>query len=281
MRDIFVPLFQEVDYGPQLDAAARLAPRLDAHVNVVYARPDAIMAAASAPDMLVAAGVVLRSIEEDEKIAQHSAIAQFEQWRIANRFTDSGETGSNVGATWHERIGSVPKTIAQVGRLSDLIVISRPEAYEVITDDAFTAALFDTGRPTLIAPTRIVDDPLEHVMVAWNGSLQAARAIDGAMPMLRIANRVSIFSVPARPDDLQHDLGLVEHLARHGILAVCLNPEGDTGDIGALLLQTAADEGVTMIVMGAYTHNRLREAILGGVTHHVLMNAEIPVLMMH
>ncbi len=283
MRDIFVPLFQQLDHGPQFDAAARLASRIGAQVNVVFIRPDSVMATASIPDMLAAAGVVLDAIENEDKIARRSALAQFEAWRIASGLTGSvgRDDGADAGATWHERIGSVTRTVTEIGRLSDLIVIAPPDPFAVITDEVFTAAIYATGRPTLIAPERIVDDPFEHVLIAWNGSLQAARAVDGAMPLLQKADRVSIFSVPVRPEELFHDLGLIDHLARHGISAECLRPDVETADVGTMLLETAAGEDATMIVMGAYTHNRVREAVLGGVTHHVLKHAKIPVLMMH
>lgn len=283
IRDIFVPLFQHIDFEPQFDAAARLASSLNAQVNVVFTRPDAIIAAASVPDMLVAAGIVVEAIEQEGKIAEDSAMVQFEQWRVANGLVGATKTqaSSHVGATWHERIGSAAKTVVDIGRVSDLIIIGRPDPYEVVTEEIFTAAIYSTGQPTMIVPDRLTGDPLDHVVIAWNGSLEAARAVDGAMPMLRIAKRVSIFTVPDNPKYLTHDLGLIEHLSHHGIHAECLHPMSRSNDIGKLLIETAADARASMIVMGAYTHHRVREAFLGGVTHQVLKSAEIPVVMMH
>jgi nucleotide-binding universal stress UspA family protein len=283
IRDIFVPLFQHVDGAPQLDAAARLASSLNAQINVVFTRPDAIIAAAAVPDMLVAAGVVVDAIEQEGKLAEGSAMTQFKQWRIANGLVGATKTeaSSHVGATWHERVGRVTKTITDVGRVSDLIVIGRPDPSEAATEEMFTAAIYSTGQPTMIVPDRTTSDPLDHVVIAWNGSLEAARAVDGAMPMLRIAKRVSIFTVPENPEKLTHQLGLIEHLSHHDIHAEYLPLGSSSGDIGKLLLESASNAGATMIVMGAYTHHRVREAFLGGVTHHVLKSAEIPVVMMH
>lgn len=283
IRDIFVPLFQHIDFDPQFDATAHLASSLNAHVNVVFTRPDAVMAAASVPDMLVPAGIVMDAVEREGKIAESSAMARFERWRVANGLIGATRTeaSSNVDATWHERVGSVAKTIVDIGRVSDLIVIGSPGHYEHVTEEMFTAAIYSTGRPTMIVPDRLVGDPLEHVVIAWNGSLQAARAVAGAMPMLRIAKRVSIFTVPENPKELAHDLGLIDHLSHHGIRADCLHTGSPSGDVGELLLKTATDVSATMIVMGAYTHHRVREAFLGGVTLSILKYAEIPVVMMH
>ncbi|HTJ64271.1 MAG TPA: universal stress protein [Alphaproteobacteria bacterium] len=282
MRDIFVPMFQQAECGPQLDVAARLAPRLGAAVNAVFTRPDSVMAVAAIPDMLVAAGVVLQSIDKDGQAAQHSAHAQFDAWRAANGLTGSaGVDDVDIAATWHERVGPASNTVVEIGRVSDLIVVARPDPNEAITDEVFTAAIYGTGRPTLIAPDRLVDDPLGHVMIAWNGSLQASRAVAAAMPLLKLAQQVSVFGMPVREGELRRDLGLIEHLSRHDIDAECVGPSEDTGDVGAQLLDTAHREGATMIVMGAYTHSRVRESFLGGVTHYILKHAQICVVMAH
>jgi nucleotide-binding universal stress UspA family protein len=282
MRDIFVPIFSQIDCGGQLDFAADLAPRLGANVNVVFTRPTSTLATATVPDMLITAGVTLETSEQEERAATNPAHAQFEAWRTANGL--SGNVGldemSGCVATWHERIGTVEASIVDIGRLSDLIVIGQIDPYEVITDEAFTAAIYATGRPVLITPDRISGDPLDHVIIAWNGSLQAARAVAATMPLLRLAQRVTVFSVPPCTDLLRHELGLIPHLARHGVHAEYVTSE-DTGDVGFQLLTTARMSNTTMIVMGAYAHNRVREALVGGVTRHVLKRAQIPVVMMH
>jgi len=272
IRDIFVPLAPAIDFDPQLDAAARLASRLNAQVNVVFTRPDAVMTAANVPEMLAAAGVVVEVVEHESKLAETSAIIQFEEWRAAN---------SLVGATWHERIGSITEAIIEVGRVSDLIVIGRSDPYEVVTEEMFTAAIYSTGRPTMIVPDRLVGDPLDHILIAWNGSLEAARAIAGAMPMLEAAGRVSIFTVPENPKALYHHLGLIDYLKHHDVHAEWVEPSFGSSDLGLRLMKTAANEKASMIVMGAYTHHRVREAFLGGVTQHVLKHTDIPILMMH
>ncbi len=283
IRDIFVPLFPGVGFSSQLEVAADLALRFKAHVNVVFTRPDPITAAAAFPEMIAATGLVSEAIEKGAKLAQAAALLEFNRWRTAYGLAAPADEAaeSSIAAAWHDRVGIVERTVTDVGRVSDLIVVAKPDSFEAVTQGAFSAALFDTGRPTLVTPAKVPQYLLNHVIIAWNGGLEAARAVHGAMPMLRHAERVSIFSASAAAGAMMHELGLIEHLSWHGVDARYLSPDGKAGDVGRALLETAAEKHATMIVMGAYSHSRVREAVLGGVTRHVLRHAEIPVLMMH
>ena len=272
IRDIFVPLCQQIDFDPPLEAAARLAERLNAGVDVVFMRPEPITTAVALPDMLVAAGVVLEAIEKESVTAEASAMSRFRTWHAAY---------GDIDARWHDRVGPIANTIREVGRLTDLIVMGRCDPDEPETEEMLNAALFSTGRPTVIVPGISARDPLDHILIAWNGSLEAARAVDAALPMLTIAKRVSIFTAPENSKELERELGLIAHLSHHGIHAVNVTPASWSTDVGLRLTETAANENASMIVMGAYTHHRIRQAFLGGVTRHVLKDAEIPALMMH
>jgi nucleotide-binding universal stress UspA family protein len=282
IRDMFVPVFANVGFEAQLDAASQLARQFNSHINVVFTRPDPATAAAAVPEMVVAGGVMLEAIEIEGKAAQAKAHVKFEAWRVANDLVaaDDEDCVQIVGASWYERVGLLEKAIIEIGRVSDLIIINYPDPYEPITDRAFAAAVFETGCPTLLVPKTLDGDFTRHIIIAWNGSLEAARAIDRAMPLLCKAERASIFTAPKAERDAG-DLGLIRHLRWHGIRADHLSPEADPGAVGAALIDTAANENASMIVMGAYTHSRLRETLLGGVTRHVIKAAAIPVLMMH
>ena len=124
---------------------------------------------------------------------------------------------------------------------------------------------------------------LDRVMVCWDGSWVAARAIGDAMPLLQRAGRVEVVIVTkerGKQDQIEGaDMGA--HLARHGLnVEVKRIPTGDI-DVAAMLLSHAADEGIDFIVMGGYGHSRLREFVLGGVTRSILQSMTAPVLMSH
>ena len=132
------------------------------------------------------------------------------------------------------------------------------------------SALFQSGRPLIVVPY-IQKAPLklDRVMVCWDGSRQAARAIADAMPLLEKAGKVELVIVAnerGKEDEIEGaDMG--QHLARHGLkVDVKRIPSGNI-DVADALLSHAADSGADFIVMGGYGHSRLREFVLGGVTH--------------
>jgi hypothetical protein len=281
IRNILVPIFQGIEFRAQLDAALQLGRKQAVHINAVFIRPDPATLAAAMPDMLIAAGITIENIEGEGREAGTKARAAFEDWRLANEVPLDGADLRVCNAGWRERVAAVETATIEFGRLSDLIVLAHPHSFETATQRAFDAAVFDTGRPTLILPEAASGDPLNHVMIAWNSSIEATRAVAGAMPLLRDAKQVSIFTAPAHTDEAIRDLYLGEQLAWHGIRSHYLSPDVDTHSVGAALLDAVEAERATMLVMGAYTHSRVREMLLGGVTRHILRHATVPVLMMH
>jgi len=281
IRDIFVPLFSGIPFAAQLEATADLALRLNAHVNVVFTRPDSVIAAAAVPEMIAAAGVVSEAIEIEGKRAQMAAFEEFARWRTAYGFLPGEDRATETVAAWHERVGTVASTVVDIGRLCELAVIAKPDPYEIVTEEAFATTVFEAGCPTLVTPARVPQSLFHHLVIAWNGTLQAARALHGAMPIIRQAERTSVFAPLEDAETRSQSPSLLEHLSWHGVNAERLEIEGKVGNIGKALLDRAAESHATMIVMGAYSHSRIREAVLGGVTRHVLRHTDIPVLMAH
>jgi nucleotide-binding universal stress UspA family protein len=124
---------------------------------------------------------------------------------------------------------------------------------------------------------------LDNVMICWDGSRPAARAIGDAMPLLEKAGRVEIVIVTnerGKQDEIEGaDIG--QHLARHGLKVDVHRLSGGTIDVADALLSHAADSGADFMVMGGYGHSRLREFVLGGVTRSILQSMTVPVLMSH
>lgn len=170
--------------------------------------------------------------------------------------------------------------VAQQARLSDLIVVPHPEAGdEASSSDALHAVLFDSGRPVLVAPHVAPRRIGTRICVGWNGTAESSSAVYVLIPWLKRASAVRILSAegyqrrgPAAPE-------LAEYLSLHGVEAdwVMFPPAG--GVVGAGLLAAAQQFDADLLAMGAYSHSRWRQMILGGVTRHVLANANLPVIM--
>jgi nucleotide-binding universal stress UspA family protein len=145
------------------------------------------------------------------------------------------------------------------------------------------AALFDAGRPVLVVPyIQNSELRLDRVMVCWDGSRSAARAIGDAMPFLRRSAEVQVVVVSERgkTDDIP-GIGLATHLARHGVTVELKQIVAPDVRVANVLLSHAAEWPADFMVLGAYGHSRLREFILGGVTRSVLESMTVPVLMSH
>jgi nucleotide-binding universal stress UspA family protein len=166
-------------------------------------------------------------------------------------------------------------------RFADLVVIGQydpQEASPVVMPDFPQYVVLYSGRPVLLVPhTGRFDQIGQRVLIAWDGSMEATRAITSALPLLK---RAQLVEVAAFNEDAQTQTAgeVVLYLKRYGIQAEVLRRDV-TGGIGEALLALAAALGSDLIVMGGYGHVRFREILLGNVTRTLLETARIPVLM--
>jgi nucleotide-binding universal stress UspA family protein len=158
--------------------------------------------------------------------------------------------------------------------------VPHPDAGEdVSSSDALHAVLFDSGRPVLISPQIAPATIGTRICMGWNGTAESASAVFAALPWLQRAEAVRILSAdgyqrrgPAAPD-------LAAYLSLHDVRADIVMFQSVGNSVGAGLLAAARDFGCDLLAMGAYSHSRLRQLILGGVTRHVLERGNLPVMM--
>ncbi len=191
---------------------------------------------------------------------------------------------------WRLTEGPTPATLALHGRYSDIVVVGQPNPYDQSLDAGRHATvvtpLMSSGRPVLAVPFAGECATLgEHVLVAWNASREAARAVNDAMPLLERARKVTILAVnPARGLGVHGEVPAADialHLARHGVKAEAAHTVARDISDGEALLSYAADLGVDLIVAGAYGHSRARELVFGGVTRTLISEMTVPVLFSH
>ncbi|MGC2413419.1 MAG: universal stress protein [Stellaceae bacterium] len=259
-----------------------MAKRMNSHIRAMFVRPEPSTAMSYIP-LIAGAGLTLGAIERQGREAADAAKAAFDAWRSRHEIPDLARVGrlDSLFASWTERVGEIDQIVTKFGRLSDLIVMSGFQPGNAMAERCFDAAVFGSGRPTLLVPQRPISDLLDHVMIAWNGSLEASHAIFGAMPLLCAASRVSIFSAPEGEGDEDGGTDLAEALSWYGIPVHLAGRSEVPCSTGAALLAVARISDVSLVVMGAYTHSRLRQSFLGGTTREVLAEATIPILMSH
>jgi len=182
-------------------------------------------------------------------------------------------------------ISGAADKLGRMGRRFDLVVVGQPEREKSVPEEVVDeGALFDSGRPVIFVPfIQTGGLKLDRVMLCWDGSRAATRAIADALPFLRKAKQVEIVMVAngrSKSDEIPgSDLG--QHLARHGLKVEVKRITSPDIDVASTILSYAADSSADMIVMGGYGHSRLREFILGGVTRGLLESMTVPALMSH
>lgn len=191
-------------------------------------------------------------------------------------------SGEGFSVNWVEEVGREDDAVAMHGRLADMIVAPRPtEQSDVSANLALNAALFETGRPVLVVPPEGSAAVGKNVVISWNGSAQAARAVASSMAILKAADTVTVFTVDSDRTSSERAPELATYLGWHGISCDTHTLAGPSASVGPKLMEEVGGVNADLLVMGAYTHSRMRQLILGGVTRHVLEVAKIPVLMSH
>lgn len=181
-------------------------------------------------------------------------------------------------------IGSeVEQVVLEQARFADLTILPAGLAgTSGMFRHAFNAAVFAAGSPLLLLPKDgTVLSTSEHVMIAWDGSAQSARAVRHAVNGLAQAARVTSVTVDAAPRHGGMDAGLIRYLQKHGIKLAIQDEVSGSRSVGQTILEVASDIHADLIVMGAYGHSRVREMIIGGATREVIERTTVPVLMVH
>ena len=272
IKDILTYLPLDVPDDPAASYAALLAATFSAHVaGVAFAVEPEI-----APDGGPTVRLYLDRRGENE-VAAKAAVARFDE--IVRRNGLSGET--EVLTT---TVSAASAQFAQMGRRFDLAVIGQARPDKPTPSHAvIEAALFESGRPVLLVPyIQKTGFSADRVMVCWDGSRAAARAVADAIPLLARAKSIEVVMVAGedhRPNEVP-GADVAHHLARHGLRVDVEHITAEVG-IAAALLNYTADHEIDLIVMGGYGHSRMREFILGGTTRTMLRSMTAPTLMSH
>ncbi|HTN64550.1 MAG TPA: universal stress protein [Devosia sp.] len=175
--------------------------------------------------------------------------------------------------------GTAGQALINEARAADLFIATRPYGDPADAVHMEVSVLFGSGRACLFVPPKgVAPKNFGTVVLAWNGSREAARAVAEAMPLLKQASQVIVVAVQ-ESSTTETGGDIARHLSRHGISAVIGTVDVGVDGPGEALLAEARRLGANLLVMGGYGHSRFREWVLGGATRHVLSHADIPVLM--
>jgi nucleotide-binding universal stress UspA family protein len=272
-KHLLVPLAGTASDLRALECAAAVARKFAGHVDALHAAGDPRDAIPFVGEGASGALVEQIVVAAEKDLARRSAAsrAHFESW----------SKDASVSSALVEPVGSEEDSIMHNGRFTDLIVLPRPIEDEAIASTvAFETALLETGRPVLIAPPVGPTDLSKPIAFAWNGSREAARALGAGLPFM--AGAAKIIAIVAGKNVAENDAKPLEaYMARQGLKIEIARADVPTIQAGPHVLAEARRQGCGLLVMGAYTHSRLRQLVFGGVTRHILQHADLPVLMAH
>jgi nucleotide-binding universal stress UspA family protein len=277
-RTILVPAEQHDLMNSTLETALCLAQKFDSYIEG-FALRVAIPAAYLMAD---AAAVTIPKLEQDIAENAKQTRGLFETF-MREHGVPCGADTSALSSKWLAGAPGGDHFVGSHGRLFDVIVLGRPgHNPKGSRMGTLEAALFESGRPVLIAPPSPPQQIGTNALVAWNCSTEQARTIAFAMPILKRAARVVVLTVeggaavPGPPGQQ-----LCHYLQLSGVPAKPLTVRLHGRLTGEAVLEHANALSCDLLIKGAYTQSRLRQFIFGGTTQYILSNARLPVLMAH
>ena len=278
-----------LDGGKGSEAAMRTAVRVGleftAHGEVLQVEsPSPALLPVMSGDLPGTASMLDGLQEEADKRRTHAKAVFDVQCREGGLNIVDADAVPNVNEaafTWHLISGHDNPELARRGRLVDLIVIARADEADGGVDSAvLEAALFDTGRPVLIAGNGDDDGHVERIAIAWDGSREAAHSLGFSIPFLQTAKEVIVLSVVDRNPVADADR-LEQYLMRHGVKSQNVLVYRKGRSVARALRDEVAARGIDMVVMGAYGHSAMGEFFFGGVTRDMLKTAHLPLVLAH
>lgn len=279
MKTLLVPTQHIAAMKSALGTAVVLARRSGAYIEGFPLR-------LAIPPYVVAeltAGLTMDAYDaqREEELADLRRV--FEGFMREQGIPPSGTADDHPSFGWLDAAPEDESFIGSHGRAFDITVISRLDIDSTgVQRRAIESALFESGRPVLLAPPAPIRQIATNIMIHWNGSTEQSRANAFAMPLLHMAERVSVLTVAGGQDvPGPHADEVLRQLQHNGIPARPVRVKLGDRETGEAVLEAARAEGSDLLVKGAFTRNRLRQMIFGGATSHIMEHADLPVLMAH
>lgn len=269
MKAVLLHIFEDDGLDSRLAVALDICRAHDAHLSCVYVTPYAAYVGLDPMGGVFASGPIVESLRDAEDQTRTRVEA-----RLKNE---------DVRWDWQSYDGDPAQTLVSVSALADLLIVSQAEAAKGGTPPLplVDAVAVNGGCPVLVVPIAAKRfDATAPIVVGWNDSVEAARAIREALPALRLADQVVLVSV-GEEDTVYPQTEACSYLARHDIASDLRSFPQAAGPADAVLLDVAEELGASAILIGAYGHSRLRETLLGGVTRRLVTQSPTPILLGH
>lgn len=285
MKSILLPLTAQVADKNVMRIAGQFAFQFRASLKGLFVRADprTVMP-------FMGEGLTADMIQDLSKATEREGLEQAEKAHslfktcmedIGIHLMEAKPKTEGANARWKVAVGQVTDFAGRNARTADLAICVKPTSDIPDSQEIFHDLIYRSGRPVMIVPKGCSDTPGRHIVIAWNGRAEGARAVGAALPLLWSAEKVTLLQIGDAHPDRPGLEDIADYLNDHGISAA-LEVRPAKGDpVGAQIRTAAKDLHGDMIVIGAYSHSRWREMILGGVTRHLIEHSELPIFMSH
>jgi nucleotide-binding universal stress UspA family protein len=281
-KDLLVVVDNSDSCATRLDVAVHVAGRFGAHLTGLFVTPPPSVPALAESEFPARVRAASDYMEAQRRARRGALLAAQELFR-----SRTGMAG--ITTEWREREGDVAEIASLHARYADLVLVGQREPAPLAGHPGRALPerlLLGVGRPILVVPyVGVFKTVGDRVLVAWNASREATRAVNDALPILQRASQVTVLAINPRGgvsgdgDVPGADLAL--HLSRHGVNAEASWIKAEDIDVAVMLLSRACDLQADLIVMGGYGHSRVREIVLGGATREILRTMTVPTLLSH
>jgi nucleotide-binding universal stress UspA family protein len=281
IKTILLPFnnVQPVDVGVEI--ACRVADRFGSYIEGMYCRQ---LMPIIAGEGITLPGDYLSEFEEEGRAQSNKAASTFKKL-LDERSISFGvfeEYDGGVLAGWSEMVGTGPSGIGEYARLFDLSIVARNQNQRA--NDWKTTAevvLFESGRPILVVGESLPKTFGHRIVIAWNGSTEAARSLLVAMPFLEASDEITVVEVEGGMVSGPKAAQVAMRLTKRGMVARSETITKDNDSVGKVILDFTESWNADLLIKGAYTQSRLRQLVFGGATREILDRAPIPTLLCH
>ncbi|MGI9315980.1 MAG: universal stress protein [bacterium] len=285
IKAILVPTDGEETLSTVLETALVIARRFTAHITVLHVSDSSLK---SAMYTNMSRDLKQKVLDEEKKILVANAEEirkKVESFAQEHHIVLSEKPSSQeeVSLSFHHEIGNKREALVHWARLFDTTAVMRPSKTKgrlgrALYGNALESIMLQSGKPVLMIPPDWEAHQAQNAVVAWNHSLEASRALAMTIPWLVQMNKVTVI-VPKRL--LESGEHVVEHLAWHGANAEVEVLNRRTSSVGKRILGICDNVGAEFLVMGGYSHSRMQEHVLGGVTDYILRHSKVITVMAH
>lgn len=287
MKVILVPVADRPECRIALDHAFRLADDLAANVLGCHLRPHRSEAPAPAgPRFRLRVGraappAPTPGVREAGLKCRHAhELFKRHVEQHGYQLVKHPSLGKQRCAQWIELVGAADRLFCIAGPIADMSVVSRPQRNaRGPGPEILLSALLHSGKPVLVLPQTPLPVVGQRILIAWNQSVEAARAVSAALPLLQQASAVHICSCGPETNLGPKSVHLAQYLTYWGVK--CRRQTTRGKDVNGELEAACDDTRSDLVIMGAYSRNRVREILFGGVTQHMLFRTSRPVFTLH